>query len=257
MQLSTARRRYLCLMSLLCNCSFEKQHKFTAFTIKLIPLLLFSNLKESIQVKSMGCPAVPHNKSPRPCQKMTRSSVSQHCTCLLSAFSRSKSLLQIHFLAQLSVAQHVVVVVGLQTARGEHGRSCGPPTTSWASSDLDCWSMKPKQPQFINPAHRAAAQLGLQKPGGQKLCTSYMLCSMIVDIHLHYSQPPHWHHLNKLWIISINFLKSRVGIDRLLAWLNTSTDFQHFDSSALFFFWWPIREQFNYLFLYLNFLSTL
>ncbi|KAG7238986.1 hypothetical protein INR49_030251 [Caranx melampygus] len=31
---------------------------------------------------------------------------------------------------KLSVAQHVVVVVGLQTERGEQGMSCGPPTTS-------------------------------------------------------------------------------------------------------------------------------
>lgn len=100
------------------------------------------------------------------------------------------SLLQARFLARISEADHAVVVVRLRAERGERGMSCGPPTTSWAGRDSDCWSMKWKQPHFINPAQRdAACTQGYKAQGNKRIAVlkCCIRCTIVVAIQLHYS----------------------------------------------------------------------
>lgn len=89
-------------------------------------------------------------------------------------------------LAWISKADHVVVAARPQTERGDQGMSCGSPTTSSASRDSDCCSMKRKQPRFINAAQCVVRDA---KPWGTKqlqILHAVFSYTIVTTIYLHY-----------------------------------------------------------------------
>ncbi len=98
---------------------------------------------------------------------MTRSGFSLHCSLLWTP--ASAPVITTGLFPHSDIGGQACGC-GCEAERGERGMSCGPPTTSRASRDSDCWSVKWKQPHCINSA---------QSLREQKNCSSYMLCSAV------------------------------------------------------------------------------